>query len=94
MTKRARAGAWLPVRLLARHRYDNRSKVAKLDVPLLVIHSPADEIVPFAHAQALLAAARGPRELLVTEAGHNDGGFLRRPEWRAAVQRFLERAVP
>ena len=90
----ARIYPWLPVRLLARHRYENRAKVGKLGVPLLLIHSPMDEIVPFDHARTLLEAARDPKELLVTEAGHNDGGFLRRAEWRAAVQRFLERAVP
>jgi fermentation-respiration switch protein FrsA (DUF1100 family) len=84
---------WLPVRLLARYRYDNRAKIGSLRVPVLLIHSPTDEIVPFAHAQRLLAAANEPKQLLVTDAGHNDGGFLRRAEWREAVRSFLERAL-
>lgn len=80
---------FLPVRLLARFRYDNLAKVAELGVPLLLIHSPADEIVPFEHGRRLFAAAREPKRLLLTEGGHNDGGFLRRAQWRAEVGTFL-----
>ncbi len=85
----AKAYPFLPVRLLARFRYDNVAKVAELGVPLLLIHSPADEIVPIEHGRRLLEAARAPKRLLLTEGGHNDGGFLRRPEWRAEVGKFL-----
>lgn len=80
---------FLPGRLLARIRYDNLAKVARLGVPLLLIHSPDDEIVPVEHARRLFAAAHEPRELLLTEGGHNGGGFLRRAEWRARVGAFL-----
>ena len=81
---------FLPGRLLARIRYDNLAKVARIGVPLLVIHSPDDEIVPVEHGRRLFAAAREPKRMLLTELGHNDGGFLRRPEWRAEVGRFLD----
>jgi fermentation-respiration switch protein FrsA (DUF1100 family) len=84
---------WLPVRLLARIRYDNAEKLGKLRVPLLLVHSPDDEIVPFAHAERLLALAREPKDLLRTEAGHNDGGFLRRAEWLERVREFLVSAL-
>lgn len=80
---------FLPGRLLARIRYDNLAKVARLGVPLLLIHSPDDEIVPVEHARRLFAAAREPKELLLTAGGHNDGGFLRRTEWRTRVGAFL-----
>jgi len=80
---------FLPVRLLSRFRYDNLSKVAELRMPLLLIHSPADEIVPFAHAERLLAAAREPKQLLRTAGAHNDGGFRLSAEGRAEVAKFL-----
>jgi len=86
----ARAYPFLPVRWIARFRYDNLAKVPELGVPLLLIHSPADEIVPVEHGQRLLQAAREPKRLLLTEGGHNDGGFQQRPEWRAEVGEFLE----
>lgn len=80
---------FLPARWLARIRYDNFAKVGRLTVPLLLIHSPDDEIVPVEHARRNLAAAREPKRLLLTAGGHNGGGFLSRSEWRAEVARFL-----
>lgn len=89
----ARLYPFLPVRLLATIRYASADKVADLGVPLLVAHSPEDEIVPFDLGRALYDAAREPKAFLETEGGHNDGGFLRRPEWRRAVEEFLAAAV-
>lgn len=79
----------LPARWLARIRYDNLAKIAELEMPLLILHSPADELVPVAHAERLFAAAPEPRRLVLTGGGHNDGGFLQRADWRAAVAEFL-----
>ena len=83
---------WLPVRLLARIRYDNLAKLPGLHVPLLLLHSPHDEIVPFSHAERL-AAARPGTELLRTSGGHNAGGHLQRSAWRARVAEFLHAAL-
>jgi len=80
---------FLPARWLARIRYDNLAKIATLEEPLLVLHSPADELVPVTHAERLFAAAREPKRLVLTGGGHNDGGFLQRAEWRAQVAEFL-----
>jgi hypothetical protein len=89
----AEAYPFFPVRWLARYRYDNLAKVGRLEVPLLLVHSPQDEIVPVQHSRRLLPAAREPKRLLLTEGGHNDGGFLRRAEWVAEVGEFLEEAL-
>lgn len=85
----ARVYGWLPVRWLARIRYASIDKVGAVKAPILVIHSPEDDLVPYEHGVRLHAAAREPKELLSTAGGHNGGGFTRRPEWRAAVARFL-----
>lgn len=85
--------AWLPVRLLSRFRYDNLGKVDSLNAPLLIIHSPDDEIVPYAHGERLFAAAAEPKQFLTTQGGHNDGGFLRSEEWTERVSAFLADAL-
>jgi hypothetical protein len=85
---------WLPVRLLARVRYDSIAKVPGLRAPFLVLHSPEDTLVPFAHAERLFAAHPGPKRMLATAGHHNSGGFLQRPEWRADVRRFLDEHMP
>lgn len=88
----ARAYPWLPVRLLSRIRYDNLGKIGALSLPVLVIATPGDEIVPFEHGRALFAAAREPKRFLETSGEHNSGGFLQRPAWRAEVEEFLRSA--
>ncbi len=84
---------FFPVRWLARYRYDSRSKLDSLRIPMLFVHSPADEIVPVHHGRTLHALAGERATLLVTDGLHNDGGFLRRAAWRAEVAAFLERAL-
>ena len=84
---------WLPVRLLARIRYDNLERLGAIDAPVLIAHSRDDEIVPFSHGKALFEAAREPKQLIVMAGGHNEGFLFARPEWAAALGAFLERAA-
>ena len=82
---------WLPVRLLARITYDNLARIARVDAPVLIAHSRDDEVIPFAHGEALFAAAREPKQMLVLAGGHNDGFLFTRDAWIAAVGAFLDR---
>ncbi|MGV8041167.1 MAG: alpha/beta hydrolase [Thermoanaerobaculaceae bacterium] len=60
-------------RFLVRTRMDSLSRIAAVGCPLLVVHSRADEIAPFAHGKRLFAAAREPKRFFTVElAGHND----------------------
>jgi len=83
---------WLPVRRLARIKYDNLSRIAKIAAPVLIAHSRDDDIVPFSQGQALFAMAREPKQFLEMHGGHNDGFIYTREEWIAAFGAFLERA--
>ncbi len=85
---------WLPVRLLARIRYDTRAELRRVRAPVLVAHSPEDDIVPWTHGQALYAEAAEPKAFLALGGGHNDGFVFMRAEWRAAVGDFLARHAP
>jgi uncharacterized protein len=62
---------WLPVRSLGTIRYDTRSKLPRLHVPVLVMHSPADELVRFSHAKANFAAANEPKLFWEIQGDHN-----------------------
>lgn len=64
-------------------RFDNRASIARVEEPILLIHATADEIVPFAQAQALRALApRGARLLRLEGAGHAaDFGALAPTVW-------------
>jgi hypothetical protein len=63
---------WLPVRLLATIHYDTHSKLPRLHLPVLVLHSRDDDLVPFAHAERNFAAANEPRQFGELEGAHND----------------------
>ena len=63
---------WLPVRWLGTIRYDTRSKLPRLHVPVLVMHSPADEMVGIHHAKANFAAANEPKLFWELRGDHNN----------------------
>lgn len=84
---------WLPVRWLSRIHYDSLARVAQIKVPLLIAHSPQDDIIPYAHGKRLFEAANEPKQFLDLADGHNSGFVFMRPAWRNAVQTFIERAA-
>lgn len=90
----ARIYPLLPVRLIASIRYDNLEALRTLRAPLLVLHSPEDEIVPFDFGRELFEAAPAPKEFIATAGRHNDGGFQLRAEWQDRVRDFIRRALP
>lgn len=48
----------LPIAALVRDRYDNAAKLARLNLPVLILHGDADRVIPVTHRRALAAAAR------------------------------------
>jgi len=59
VARRRRGGFLAP--LLIRDRFDSRSKIGAVSIPTVVFHGTADPVVPFAHGQALAAAAPNGR---------------------------------
>jgi uncharacterized protein len=81
---------FLPVRLIARINYNTLEFLASITAPVLVMHSPQDEIVPFVHGQNLFQAASEPKQFLTLEGGHNSGFVFMREEWITALGAFLD----
>ena len=61
----ARLYPWLPVRQLARHRFDSGKRIAAVTEPVLMVHCDADALIPLAEARRLRARAGANAELLV-----------------------------
>jgi pimeloyl-ACP methyl ester carboxylesterase len=80
---------YLPVRWLARIHYDTRGYLRAVSVPVLIAHSPEDEIIPFEHGRALFAAANPPKQFLELAGGHNDGFIFMRESWVRELGDFL-----
>jgi uncharacterized protein len=62
---------WLPVRWLGTIRYDTKAKLPRLKIPVLVMHSRMDEIIPFSHGQRNFAAANEPKLFCELSGFHN-----------------------
>ena len=84
---------FLPARLLARYRYETRAALDRVKCPVLIMHSPEDEIIPFSHGQALFAAAHEPKRFLELHGGHNDALFVSREAYARAVKELLDQAL-
>jgi hypothetical protein len=79
----------VPVRWLLLDRYESLAKIARLRIPLLVLHGERDMSIPARFGRALYEAAAEPKELVLFPAAeHND---LNRHGAPAAVLAFLRR---
>ena len=80
---------WLPARLLLRFRYDSLSKVPRLKCPVLILHSPEDDIVPYAMGRQLFGASPEPKRFADLVGGHNTVGLMFAPAAQKEMAAFL-----
>jgi fermentation-respiration switch protein FrsA (DUF1100 family) len=79
-----------PVRVLSRFLYDTKKMLRSVSCPVLIIHSPDDEIIPFENGLQLYESARQPRELLRIRGGHNEGFLVSGPIYSDGINNFIE----
>jgi hypothetical protein len=84
---------WLPVGWFERKLdYPSRELIATVNAPVLIAHSPDDDLIPAAHGDALKAAAEAGAATRIAfvalDGGHNDG-HLTEPRLIPAVASFL-----
>ena len=80
---------WIPLQKLMTVRYETKNKIDSVDYPILIVHSPDDEVVPLSHGQELFEIANEPKQFLHTKGGHNGGPTLSEPEYSLGLDRFL-----
>lgn len=85
---------YLPVSWLARFRYPGIDLIGRAGCPVLILHGPEDEIVPFAMGEQLFAAAPEPKQFVRLAGGHNDGLLADGPRVRQSIDAFLDRHLP
>jgi pimeloyl-ACP methyl ester carboxylesterase len=61
---------WLPIRYMIRNPFASRDRIGRIGSPLLLLHARDDRIIPFPHAERLLAAAHGPKRLVALTGGN------------------------
>lgn len=84
----------LGLSFLATYRFPTSRHLENYRGPLLVIHGDADSLIPFKGGRTVFERAPSPQKTFVALEGadHNDM-YARRPDYWAAVNRFLESLI-
>lgn len=84
---------YLPVRLLSRFGYATADYVRAVRAPTLVVHSPGDEIVPFAQGRRIFEQANEPKTFLEIVGDHNTGFIMSGARYSDGLRRFIDMAL-
>ncbi len=80
---------WFPTRL-AKIRFDNLSRLPRVTIPTLFLHSPTDDIIPYEMARRNFAASGAAKKSFIDLKGSHNEGFLDTgPAYGAAIKNFL-----
>ena len=77
------------MRRIARIKYDTCSKLPRVNIPVLVIHSRGDAMIGFHHAEKNFALANEPKILCEVIGSHNEPLTDRR-KFLDGMEAFLE----
>lgn len=93
MVQRQSQWQWLPVDRLLTQRFESLEKVRSLQMPILLMHGTADNIVPSEMSQTLYDAAPTAEKTLlwVEEATHNNLPLVAGERYNQAIATFIER---
>ena len=77
-------------RFIIRTKMDSLGKIARVGCPVLVVHSPADEVVPYKFGRRLYDAAPGPKQFYeIKNAPHNSAHDIGGAAYYEAVGKFV-----
>jgi hypothetical protein len=79
----------LLVSLISTIKYDTHSKLPRLHIPVLVMHSRADRLIAFRHGERNFAAANEPKLFWELHGDHNDSLSDAQP-FADGIERFLQ----
>lgn len=81
---------WLPVGPLITQRFDAGQRIARVHVPVLVVHGSEDHTIPYALGRALYDQAPQPKRWLLVEGGsHHNANAVGLAQVRAAVHELF-----
>lgn len=81
-------------KLPIRYNYNTRKRLKKIHCPVLVIHSPDDQIIPYFHGQALFEAANEPKQFMRIKGEHTYGYLKSKWFYLEGLKDFLGQLPP
>jgi len=79
--------------IFIRFDFDSTEKIQHVNSPVLVLHSPDDEIMPFELGERVFEAAHKPKSFVRLRGDHNAGFQLSQPEYEQSLGEWLK-ALP
>jgi len=72
-----------------RYNFNTVENVKQVNYPVLVLHSPDDEIMPFHLGEKVFQSAHEPKRFVRMQGGHNNG-FLQSPRYEQELAGWLQ----
>lgn len=85
---------FLPVRLIASQRFESITKIARVREPSLFLHSPEDDVIPFAHGERLHLAANQPKRFVPVRGGHMSAYSVDKATYFGAIASLVAQVTP
>lgn len=85
---------WLPIRAIARYRFDALSKIMAMHIPKLIAHSPRDQVIPFDLGGQLFTAAPEPKIFVSLAGEHGEAGWEQTPHFLSELHQFVAKIFP
>jgi fermentation-respiration switch protein FrsA (DUF1100 family) len=79
-----------PIKLLMRNPFESILRIHRVTAPLLFLHSPEDDVVPFADGRRLYEAATSPKRFVEVRGGHIYPNETDKAVFFGAIRGFLD----
>ncbi|PCI25132.1 hypothetical protein COB57_02860 [Candidatus Peregrinibacteria bacterium] len=76
--------------MILKFHFSSIDKIENISSPLLIMHSPTDEIIPFQQGEKLFKKASEPKTFFELKGSHNDGYMESFEGYIKSIQGFLE----
>lgn len=80
---------FVPVRWIARSRFNSIDKVPGIAVPKLFLHATRDDVIPLAHGRRLFNAAAEPKTFVELKGGHGDAFDVDSVRYFGSIAEFI-----
>jgi len=85
---------WLLPRLFCLNRYPSDQRIQKAQVPVLVVHSPENEVIPYDMGERLFALAPRPWRFIRLAGLHDEAGWVSCPAYADAIRELVFKVTP
>ncbi|NNL07465.1 MAG: alpha/beta fold hydrolase [Gammaproteobacteria bacterium] len=75
--------------VVIRYDFNTVQNIQQINYPVLVLHSPDDEIMPFHLGEKVYRSANQPKQFVRMRGDHNNGFYLSQPEYEQAIGDWL-----